>query len=175
MRLDVVGLNSPLSQAELSALSSLTIATVADGGSIGFLDPLDPADAEAFWRDAVAPNVASGATLLFAARDSDRIVGTVQLVVALPPNQPHRAEIAKMMVHPNYRRRGLGRRLVNAALDAARGLGKRLATLDTRTGDPSQALYAACGFIEAGVIPDYALDPDGRGSHGTTLMYRRLP
>ena len=98
----------------------------------------------------------------------------MQLVLSMPPNQPHRAEIAKMIVHPAARRLGLGRALMEAALDAAKSRGKTLVTLDTRTGDTAEPLYRSVGFEVAGVIPDFAWDPDGRAMHGTTYMYRRI-
>ena len=102
------------------------------------------------------------------------LVGTVQLITAMPPNQPHRCEIAKMIVHPRARRLGIGRSLMNRALHRARELGKTLVTLDTRTGDVAEPLYASVGFEVAGVIPDFAWDPDGKARHATTYMFRRI-
>ncbi len=158
----------------LDGLTRLLIDTVADGAAVSFLHPLADADARAFWRNDVFPQVAAGQRALLVAFDGDRLLGTVQLITAMPPNQPHRAEIAKMMVHPDARRRGIGRMVLQAALDHARAQGKTNVTLDTRSGDPSQSLYAAAGFEVAGIIPDFALDPDGRRLHSTTYMFRRL-
>jgi len=160
--------------AQLDALCTILIDTVANGAAVSFLHPLPEQQARAFWTDEIAPHVASGSRTLFGATHNNCLVGTVQLITAMPPNQPHRAEIAKMMVHPSARRVGLGRALVIHALDTARAKGKTLVTLDTRTGDLAQPLYASVGFEEAGVIPDFAFDPDGQNMHATTYMYMRL-
>jgi len=166
-------LTPPALERHRADLAALLIDTVADGAAVGFMHPLAPGRADAFWRG-VGAEAAAGDRLVLAALEEGRPLGTVQLVLALPENQPHRCEIAKMMVAPRARRRGLGRALMAAALEAARAAGRELVTLDTRSGDPSQALYAAMGFSRAGEIPGYALDPDGRARHGTTLMYRAL-
>ena len=119
-----------------------------------------------FTRDRVVPTISASVVC--------EIVGTVQLLTVMPPNQPHRCEIAKMIVHPQARRLGIGRALMNEALDRARELGKTLVTLDTRTGDAAEPLYASVGFEVAGVIPDFAWDPDGKALHATTYMFRRI-
>lgn len=155
-------------------LASLLAACVRGGGAVGFVLPFEPADGRRFWREEVLPAVRGGRRALFAARAADRLVGTVQLVTALPANQPHRCEIAKMMVHPDARRQGVAYRLLEVAEERARRLGKALVTLDTRTGDAAERLYARIGYRTAGVIPGYALDPDGRATHATTYMYKRL-
>lgn len=160
--------------ANLDKLGTLLIDTVADGAAISFLHPVTPEQARAFWQADVFPQVTANRRVLLGAFVEGGLVGTVQLITAMPPNQPHRAEIAKMMVHPSMRRRGIGRRLLLAALDHARTLEKTNVTLDTRTGDVSQSLYASVGFEVAGVIPDFALDPDGQKRHSTTYMYKRL-
>lgn len=176
MRFDDMQVVADLGAAELAAalddLCRVLVETVAAGGAIGFLDPVGAAAARAFWRDQVAVEVAAGRRHLFVARREGRIIGTVQLITAMPPNQLHRAEIAKMMVHPAARRQGVARALMGAALDCACAMGKRLLTLDTRTGDAAERLYAGMGFVAAGSIPDYALDPDGGQHHATTYMYR---
>lgn len=170
----ITALTGPALQQNLGGLTRLLVDTVADGAAVSFLHPLAPKTASAFWRDDVFPHVKSNARTLFAAHIGDTLAGTVQLITAMPQNQPHRAEIAKMMVHPTDRRRGLGRMLLSAALDHARTLGKTNVTLDTRSGDVSQSLYASVGFEVAGIIPDFALDPDGRTLHSTTYMFKRL-
>ena len=170
----ITALAGPALQQNLDGLTRLLIDTVADGAAVSFLHPLRPETASAFWRDDVFPHVTANSRSLFTAQLGDTLAGTVQLITAMPQNQPHRAEIAKMMVHPTARRRGLGRALLSAALDHARTLGKRNVTLDTRSGDVSQSLYASVGFEVAGVIPDFALDPDGRTLHSTTYMFKRL-
>ena len=111
---------------------------------------------------------------LRALHDGGEIVGTVQLLTAMPPNQPHRCEVAKMIVHPSARRLGIGRCLIARAIEHAEELGKTLVTLDTRTGDAAEPLYASVGFEVAGIIPDFAWDPDGRARHSTTYMFRRI-
>jgi ribosomal protein S18 acetylase RimI-like enzyme len=112
--------------------------------------------------------------VVFAAMQGERLVGTVSLDCALPPNQPHRGDVCKMMVHPDYRRCGIAHQMMVAVEDEARARGFSLLVLDTRSGDAAQSLYAACGFVAVGEIPGYALDPDGRATHGTTVMYRTL-
>lgn len=171
---DVIQIDLPTLERHLDDLCRLLVDTVEDGAAVSFLAPLPLGDAERYWRCDVASALGNGARRLFGAVAEGKVVGTVQLVVSLPPNQPHRAEISKMMVHPSHRQRGIGKGLLNAAFAAARGGGKTLLTLDTRTGDVSEKLYVAVGFERAGEIPDFALDPDGRALHATTLMYKRL-
>lgn len=170
----VTPLDPPALRAHLADLSRLLVDCVADGAAISFLAPLARSDADRFWLDIVAPDIAAGRRTLLAAWRDGQVVGSVQLVTAMPPNQPHRCEVAKMMVHPQARRAGIGRALMLHALAVARDAGKTLVTLDTRTGDVAQSLYAGLGFEQAGIIPDYALDPDGRALHGTTFMFCRL-
>ncbi len=171
---EIALLDPPALDRATDALARLLVACVADGAAIGFLAPLGADVARSFWRDTVRPELAAGRRLVLVAHHHDEIVGTVQLLLGMPANQPHRAEIAKMMVHPDARRRGIGRALMQAALAEARSRGRALLTLDTRTGDIAEPLYASVGFAVAGVIPDYALDPDGRARHATTYMYCRL-
>ena len=148
--------------AHLEALAEIVAETVKDGAAIGFLQPFSLAE------------VRAGRRLLFAAMRDGETVGSVQLQIALPANQPHRCEVAKMMVHPRVRRKGVGAALMDAVEARARALGRTLITLDTRSGDRAEALYRAAGFEIAGVIPNYALDPDGQALHATTYMYKRL-
>jgi GNAT superfamily N-acetyltransferase len=122
----------------------------------------------------VFPEVRAGRRKLLAAKLDGEIAGSVQLILALPPNQPHRCEVAKMMVHPVARRKGVGRALMAALETEARAAGKTLITLDTKTGDKAEPLYRAAGFRTAGVIPGFALDPDGAAMHATTYMYKVL-
>ncbi len=158
----------------LDDLCRVLMDSVADGAAISFMATLTWAEAERFWQGDVKPAIEGGNRLLFGVFIENRLVGTVQLVTGMPPNQPHRAEISKMIVHPDMRRRGLGKALMTAALEAARKAGKALVTLDTRTGDVSEDLYRGVGFEKAGVIPNFALDPDGKAQHSTTYMYRFL-
>lgn len=155
-------------------LGRILLDSVADGAAISFMASLTVSEARKFWREDVRSAVKSRARRLFGAFVDDRLAGTVQLVMGMPPNQPHRAEIFKMIVHPESRRLGLGRALLTAAFEAARDADKVLVTLDTRTGDISELLYRSVGFEKAGVIPDFAYDPDGIARHATTYMYRYL-
>src|ERR1700722_18203832 len=141
---------------------------------ISFMQPYSLDDGRRFWVDEVFPDVARGGRVLFVAYLDDAVVGTVQMDVTLRPNQPHRSELAKMVVHSRARRRGVGRALMRALEAHAKSLGKTLITLDTRTGDKAETLYASVGFQRAGVIPNYAYDPDGRARHGTTYMYKEI-
>ena len=158
----------------LPSLAHLLVNGVRSGASISFIEPFDVSQAASFWQDKVLPEVQSGETLLWVALEGDRVIGTVQLIVGLAPNQAHRCEVAKMIVHTEFRRQGVGRKLMDKVLDKARTLGKQLITLDTRSGDVSMQLYRSVGFEVAGEIPDFALDPDGSKFSGTTYMYQKL-
>ena len=170
----ITRLNSDELAMQTSDLAGLLVAVVEDGGAIGFVLPLAQSTAEAYWRERVAPLVQSDGVELYVAMLAGQIAGTVQLLLATPPNQPHRADICKLMVHPDARRKGVARKLMQTALSAARSNARTLVTLDTRTGDSAQALYTAMGFETVGVIPHYALDPDRSVLHSTTIMYRDL-
>lgn len=164
---------APFTASAVVDLAELITATVNEGAAISFMQPYTPAEGAEFWRK-IETRVADGATRLFVAERDGKFVGTVQLIVEMPPNQPHRAEIAKMMVHPDARRLGIGKALLTTALDEAAALGKKLVCLDTRTGDKAEGLYKSLGFETAGTVPDFAYDPDGGALHATTYMYRRL-
>jgi len=157
-----------LPPAALRELTDLLIAVVDDGASIGFLPPLARSEAEAYWQGVLGPGV-----VLLVAQSGSRILGTVQLQLAMRANGRHRAEVAKLMVHPDARRQGLGRRLMEAVEVAARREERTLLVLDTRAGDPSNGLYSSLGFVEAGRIPDYARSADG-SLDATALYYKRL-
>jgi GNAT superfamily N-acetyltransferase len=160
------------SPAEIEALSSLLVECVEGGASISFMLPLPRPKAAAFWQR-VAEDVRRGDRLLLVAEDAEGICGTVQLITALPENQPHRADLAKMLVAPRARRRGLGAALMRAAENAAREAGKTLLVLDAVTGDDGARLYERLGWVKVGDIPNFALYPDGRPC-GTTYYYRDL-
>lgn len=149
-------------------LSELMIEVVGDGASIGFLPPLRIDQATAFWRSVLSPEV-----LLWVAVENERIVGTVQLHLASKDNALHRAEVAKLMVHPAHRRKGIAGLLMETAENAATAKGRELIVLDTREGDPSNLLYQARGFVEAGRIPNYARNGDG-GLDATVIYYKIL-
>ncbi len=156
-----------------AGLAEILRATVASGGAVGFMDPLGEAEALTFW-DRHAARLDAGSLTLFVAMEDGAVAGTVSLDCGLPPNQPHRGDVCKMMVHPRFRRRGIARRMLEAVETEARRRDLSLLVLDTRTGDAAQTLYAAAGFKAVGEIPGYALDPDGASLHGTTVMYRTL-
>lgn len=153
-------------------LSAILSDCVAGGASVGFMAPLSAATARAFWRR-VATDVAKGDRALLVAEDDEGPVGTVQLVLAQPQNQPHRADLAKMLVHRRARRRGLGAALMRAAEELARDCGKSLLVLDTVTGGDAERLYTRLGWMRCGVVPRFALFPDGRYCD-TTFFFRAI-
>lgn len=160
--------------AVAEALADVLMDCVEGGASVGFMQPLTRARALAFWQQVLA-SAARDERIVLVAEDvaSGAVMGTVQVVLAVPENQPHRAEIAKMLVHRRARRRGLGAALMQAAEVAARAAGKTLLVLDTVTGADGERLYLRLGWQRCGVIPDYALFPQG-GLCSTTVMYRML-
>jgi ribosomal protein S18 acetylase RimI-like enzyme len=160
--------------ADLDALAGILHASVHSGASVGFILPFTLEDAAAFWRDRVMPAAQSGARLVLLARLDGRLAGTVQLILDTFPNQRHRAEIAKLLVHPDARRLGIGRALMLAAEEIARAERRTLLTLDTRTGDTAEPLYRSLGYIPAGVIPGYARSPLFPEFEATTIMYKPL-
>jgi GNAT superfamily N-acetyltransferase len=154
-------------------LAELLIDCVDGGASVSFMHPLAPDRAHAFWHG-VAEGVARGERALLVAEDADGIAGTVQLVLAQPENQPHRADLAKMLVHRRARRLGLGEALMRAAEAVALDCGKTLLVLDTVDGSDAERLYRRLGWQSCGVIPGYALWPQG-GLCATHVFYRPLP
>jgi GNAT superfamily N-acetyltransferase len=158
--------------AQIEALADVLIDCVEGGASVSFMHPLTRERAVAFWRR-VAEGVSANGRALLVAEDERGICGTVQLVFDLPENQPHRADVAKTLVHRRARRRGLGAALLRAAEATARESGRTLLVLDTVTGADGARLYERLGWVRVGEIPDYALFPRG-GFCSTTLYYRRL-
>ncbi len=159
--------------AQIEALAALLIDCVEGGASVSFMLPLTAERARAFWQR-VAQGVHDGERALLVAEDTHgAIVGTVQLVLGQPENQPHRADLAKMLVHRRMRRQGLGEQLMRAAEAVAQDCGKTLLVLDTVTGGDAERLYTRLGWQRVGVIPDYALWPQG-GLCATTYFYRRM-
>lgn len=159
-------------ETQVDELASVLIDCVEGGASVSFMSPLTRERAVAFWRH-VARGVAAGHRAVVVAEDAAGICGTVQLVFDLPENQPHRADLAKMLVHRRARRQGLGAALVRAAEATARDCGKSLLVLDTVTGSDAERLYARLGWQRVGEIPRYALWPQG-GFCSTTVFYRDL-
>jgi GNAT superfamily N-acetyltransferase len=160
-----------LDEAQLSQLADVLIDCVEGGASVSFMHPLSRERAVAFWRR-VAQGAAAGERALLVAADARGVCGTVQLVLEQPENQPHRAELSKMLVHRRARRQGLGAALMRAAEAAARECGKTLLVLDTANPE-AERLYERLGWVRVGVIPGFALLPHG-GLCGTTLYYRTL-
>jgi GNAT superfamily N-acetyltransferase len=157
-----------------AALADILIDCVDGGASVSFMAPLARTTAEAFWFG-VADGVASGGRTLLVAEDpeTNTLVGTAQVVLAQPENQPHRADIAKVLVHRRARMRGIGARLMQAAEIAAREAGRTLLVLDTASGSDAERLYRRLGWQVVGVVPNYALWPDGRPC-ATTYFYKSL-
>jgi ribosomal protein S18 acetylase RimI-like enzyme len=160
------------SPAIVTALSEILVATVAHGGSVSFMHPLPLQAAETFWRDSLAA-ADRGERIVFGAFDGEDLVGTVTLLLNLPPNQPHRAEIAKMMTRVSHRHRGIATALLRAAERVAIERGRWLLVLDTAEEEGASGLYERLGFKLTGVIPDYALKPHG-GLTGTLIYWKRL-
>lgn len=140
---------------------------------MNFVWPMTRAKAESWWDGALASQ-ARGERLVFVAEADGRIAGTVQLILAPQENQSFRGELAKMIVHRQARRQGVGAALMRAAEDEARRLGRTLLTLDTQSGEAGERLYAAMGWVKVGEIPGYATNPDGMGRHGASLFYKDL-
>ena len=159
--------------ASVPALAEVLIDCVAGGSAVSFMHPMTVEKATRFWK-MVAKGVADGERAVVVAEDGERqIIGTVQLVLALPENQPHRADLAKMLVHRRARRRGVAQRLLAAAEQAARDEGKTLLVLDAVTGGDAARLYERIGWQRVGDIPNYALMPNGE-SCSTTYFYKDL-
>jgi ribosomal protein S18 acetylase RimI-like enzyme len=157
----------------LRALSEILVESVASGGSVSFMHPLAPEAADSFWQGSLA-SADRGERVLLGAFDGERLVGTVTLLLDLPPNQPHRAEIAKMMTRISHRGRGVATALMDAAERIAIERGRTLLVLDTAVEDGASGLYQRLGFTLTGVIPDYALKPRG-GLTGTMIYWKRIP
>ena len=145
---------------DLAELAEVVVDCVAGGASVSFMSPFEHENGKAFFAK-IAGEVARGEAALFVARVAGRIVGTVQLGLAMPPNQPHRADIRKLLVRQSARGRGIGIALMTAAEEAARARGRTLLVLDTALGDNAERLYTRAGWTRVGVIPNYALFPDG--------------
>lgn len=155
-------------EENLEQLSQLLSLVVEDGASIGFLPPMELSVARQYWKTVLSPDV-----ILFVAKKNDEIVGSVQLHLCTKENGRHRAEIAKLITHPGFRRMGIGRLLMQNGEERAIQEGCSLLVLDTREGDPSNLLYTAAGFIEAGRIPNYAKSSNGQ-LEATVFYFKNL-
>lgn len=170
---------SPIRIAALSdtppiraALTAMLIETVANGGSVSFMHPLSTEDADEFWRASLA-SAERDERIVLGAYDDQDLIATVTLLLKLPPNQPHRAEIAKMMTRISHRKRGIATALLRAAESLARQHGRTMLVLDTAVDGGASELYEGFGFQLTGIIPDYALKPHG-GLTGTKIYWKRI-
>lgn len=169
---EIVSLDAPVAERELDQLAFVLVDCVEGGASVSFMAPFPQDQALAFFRK-VEGSVASGDTVLLAARLAGKIVGTVQLGLDTPPNQPHRADIKKLLVHRSARGHGVGAALMARAEEEARRRGRWLLVLDTVPGENGHRLYLREGWTQTGLVPDYALFPDGRLCD-TAIMWKRL-
>jgi GNAT superfamily N-acetyltransferase len=171
-RLEIRRLDGTEARALLDSLATVLVDCFAGGASVSYLTPFSHEDARNAFAGMIT-EVERGRRLLLGAFEDGELVGTVQLILALPPNQPHRAEIAKLLVHRRARKRGIAQRLMERAEAEARTKGKTLLVLDTVTGADGERLYARLGWTRVGVIPGYALFPDGRLCD-TTFFWKGL-
>jgi GNAT superfamily N-acetyltransferase len=169
---DISVLSAPIPDAALEQLALVLVDCVEGGASVSFMAPFTQEQGLAFFRK-VANSVVAGDTVLLAAKLDGKIIGTVQLGLDTPPNQPHRADVKKMLVHRSARGRGVGADLMARVEEEARKLGRWLLVLDTVPGDNGYRLYRRAGWTESGIIPDYAMFPDGRLCD-TALFWKRL-
>lgn len=159
--------------AALDGLVEILIDSVDNGASVGFHRPMAWEEADAYWRD-VCADLGRGRVLLFAAYMDSQLVGTAQLQPSFKPNGRNRAEVAKVLVHSAFRRRGIGGALMDALEAEARRIGRTTLVLDTRLGDAGESLYARSGWTKVGVIPAYVIDENGRPD-ATVFYYKLLP
>jgi GNAT superfamily N-acetyltransferase len=169
---EIVALDAGEARKSCGELARVLHDCVAGGASVSFMHPFAQDDAEIFFRD-VAKEVEAGKTILLAARVDGRIEGTVQLGLATPPNQPHRADVKKLLVHRDARNRGVAEALMTRLEKVAREAGRMLLVLDTVRGGTAERLYTRLGWQRTGVIPDYALFPDGRLCD-TVVFWKRV-
>ncbi len=171
-QVEIRRLGAPEVHAQLDSLAGVLVDCVAGGASVSYMAPFSHEQGRAAF-EAVAAEIEQGRRLLLAAYAGGDLVGTVQVILTLPPNQPHRAEIAKLLVHRSARRRGIAELLMERAEAEARAEGKTLLVLDAVTGDAAERLYERLSWTKVGVIPGYALYPDGRLCD-TTYFWKAL-
>jgi GNAT superfamily N-acetyltransferase len=169
---EIVPVSGPELVTYADELAALLMETVEGGSSVGFLAPLDRNAAAAWWRERAA-SVDAGHHQVWIARDGERVAGTIGLVLPALPNARHRAEVAKLMVRPSARGRGLGRALLSTVERSAAEQGFSLLILDTETGSPAERIYQSAGWTECGSIPGYAGDPAGV-LKATTFYYKTV-
>ena len=159
---------------DIAMLGEVLREVVYDGAGVSFVVPFSHEDGCRFWREKVLPSVVARTRRVLLARDDARIVGTVQIDLAMPPNQQHRADVAKLLVHPSARRRGIARALMIALENVARLEGRTLLTLDTWTGGAAEQLYTSLGYVTVGVIPRFARGSLTPELEPATFMYKEL-
>ena len=159
---------------DLDMLADILRAVVYNGAGVSFVVPFSMDESRKFWRDKVLPGVRAGTRHMVIARSGRQILGTVQIELASPPNQQHRAEVMKLLVHPDARRRGIARALMIALEDVAKSANRTLLTLDTWTGSHAEELYRSLGYVVVGVIPRYARGSRTPELEPTTIMYKEL-
>lgn len=164
-------LASPAAERDIHDLALLLLDAIDSGASVSFMPPLTLEAAAQWWRETI--DRAHARAILLVARDAEGIAGTVQLNPAWPPNQPHRADIAKLLVHRRARGKGIGAMLMREIERRAQAAGFTLLVLDTKRGDAAESLYRRGGWTEVGVIPRYALNPDGTWCD-TVVFYKEL-
>jgi ribosomal protein S18 acetylase RimI-like enzyme len=162
-------------ETRIADFAALLQACVSEGASVNFIAPFSLADAEAFWRRKVQPRLGDNGLVLLAVTLEDRIAGAIQLDCDTPPNQPHRADVKKVLVHPYFQRRGIGRAMLTAIEEAARQRDRWLLTLDTRSGDKGEPLYIGAGYQVAGIVPYYSRDVDRPVFDAATFLYKIMP
>ena len=172
MNFPIATLSTPPAEADFKSLCALLRDAIEGGASVGYMLPVRGAELIAFWQDNCA-DAAAGQRVILVAREAGAIVGSVQLELAMKPNSRHRAELQKLLVLRTHRGRGLGCALMNAAEDAARARGRSLLVLDTSQSGNALGVYDRCGYTKAGVIPQYARDPDGP-LIDTVVYYKHL-
>jgi GNAT superfamily N-acetyltransferase len=171
-RFEVVRLQGAEVRQRIDEFGSILYDCIEGGASVSFMRPFRQEDAAAFWRS-IADDCDSGRRIVLAALMGSAAVGTVQILPIQIPNQPHRAELAKLLVHRRARRQGIARALIIRAEAEARGLKRSLLTFDTATGDAAEQLYLSLGYVRAGIIPGYAYKPDGQ-LIDTSVFYKLI-
>ncbi len=172
--MEVLELDAAATADALPQLAAIMRACVEGGASVNFVLPFTQAESEGWWRRVVLAGVQAGERHVLAAKVGGRILGTVQLVPAMQPNQAHRADVAKLLVHPEGRRRGIARTLMTRLEDVARARGRHLLTLDTSAGGAAERLYRALGYVMLGTVPRFAMAADGSGLEGASFFWKDL-
>lgn len=173
MNLPIRPVDGDTIRQHLEEFTELLRDGIDGGASMSFIAPLDLDFARGYWLK-IANQVGTRERIVLAAFDGERVVGSVQLSFDMPPNQPHRVDLQKMLVHSSMRRRGLGAQILAAADEAVRESGRTLIVLDTARGSDAERLYERCGYQRVGVIPNFSLNYDGSGMIDTVYFYKEL-